>query len=119
MNYNNFNPNIDLLNKAKLLRRKERANSIIPHYDASEKRFTHYKKEIPQVWNDTYHNTPLGDVKIIVGTRNNPNLSKELIRKSPYIKKSKNNRKPTINQMSFLSYNSLYSFFAPYIHIEH
>ncbi|CAF3506423.1 unnamed protein product [Rotaria sp. Silwood2] len=97
MDYNNFHSSIDPLVKAKLLKRRERANSIILHH-THEKRFSHYKRDIHRIWNDIFHNTPVQTTKLIVGTRNNPNLSKELVRRSPFIRnRNKNNKKQTTN----------------------
>jgi hypothetical protein len=95
MNYNNFDPNIDALVQAKLLKRQQQASSIILHY-TYEQRFSHYKRLIHSIWNDICHNTSLKDTKLIVGTRNNPNLRHELVRKSPYIPKSKKSNQPPI-----------------------
>jgi hypothetical protein len=96
MDYNNFDPNIQTLIKLMLLKRQQRANSIILHY-THEQHFSHHKQTIHHKWNDTFDNTPLRESRFIVGTRNNPNISKELIHKSPYIKKPNNNNKPTTN----------------------
>ena len=85
--YDNFPPNIDPLVKAKLLKRRERANSIFVHY-THEKRFQHYGKTIHQIWNDTFHNAPIETTKLIVATRNNPNLTQELVRRNPFTKNS-------------------------------
>ncbi|CAF4159151.1 unnamed protein product, partial [Rotaria sordida] len=63
MDYNNIPSNIDPLIKAKLLKRRERANSIIIHY-THERRFSHYKRAFHQIWNDTYHNTPVETIQI-------------------------------------------------------
>ncbi|CAF1185380.1 unnamed protein product [Rotaria sordida] len=76
IDYNNIPSNIDPLIKAKLLKRRERANSIIIHY-THERHFSHYKRAFHQIWNDTYHNTPVQTTKLIVGSRNNPNICKK------------------------------------------
>ena len=90
MDYEAIPPNVDPLVKAKLLKRRERAKSVILHY-THEQRFSHYKRAIHQMWNDTFHNTPLQTATLIVGTRNNPNLGKELVRRNPFQK-----NKPTV-----------------------
>jgi hypothetical protein len=94
IDYNNIELNIDPLIKENLIKRRERANSIIIHY-THEKRFSHYKRAFHQVWNDTFHNTPLETTKLIVGGRNNPNICKELVRRNPIHKNGSatNNRK--------------------------
>ena len=74
---------IDPLVKLKLLKRQRKHNSIIIHYKY-ERRFAHYKSRIHQIWNATFPPMSAIDTKLIVGTRNNPNLTKELVRRSPY-----------------------------------
>ena len=75
MHYEAIPPNTDPLVKAKLLKRQQRAKSVILHY-THEQRFSHYKRDIHRMWNDTFHNTPLHSATLVVGTRNNPNLGK-------------------------------------------
>ncbi|KAF9758288.1 hypothetical protein NGRA_3160, partial [Nosema granulosis] len=87
--FNHFPPDIDPLVKAKLLKRRERTNSIILHC-THEKRFAHYGRTIHQIWNETFQNTPMETIPVIVGTRNNPNIAKELIRRNPF---NRNDRK--------------------------
>jgi hypothetical protein len=86
MDYEAIPVNIDPLVKAKLLKRRDRAKSVILHY-THEQRFAHYKRAIHRMWNDTFHNTHLQAATLIVGTRNNPNLEKELVRRNPFPKK--------------------------------
>ena len=83
MDYNNFPSNIDPLVKEKLLKRREQANTILLHY-TYEKRFSHYGRTIHQIWTNTFQNTPVETSKLIVGNRNNPNLTKELVRRNPF-----------------------------------
>ncbi|CAF4356299.1 unnamed protein product, partial [Adineta steineri] len=85
IDYNNIPTDLDPLIKEKLIKRRDKVNSIIVHYK-HEKRFSHYKRAFHQLWDDTFYNTPLQTTKIIVGTRNNPNISKELIRLNPFTK---------------------------------
>ncbi|CAF1507917.1 unnamed protein product [Didymodactylos carnosus] len=84
-NFVDIPPNIDPLVKEKLLKRKERADSIIIHY-TYEQRFADYGRKIHQLWDNVFHGTPLKQKRVIVGTRNNPNLSKELICRNPFKK---------------------------------
>ncbi len=65
--YKKSYPNLHPLVEAKLLKRRERANSVFLHY-THEKRFSHYKKTIHQLWNDTFHNTDVQTTKMIVGS---------------------------------------------------
>ena len=93
--YNKSYLNLPPLVEAKLLKRQERANSIFLHY-THEKRFSHYKRTIHQLWNDTFHNTDVQTTKLLVGSRNNPNLCKEFVRRNPFPKQRKqNNKRPT------------------------
>ncbi len=86
MDYNQINSTIDPLIKAKLLERQQKAKSIIVHY-TYERRFAHYKSKIHQIWNESFHSTSAIETKLIIGTRNNPNLTKELVRRSPPLQK--------------------------------
>ena len=90
MDFNNFPSNIDPLIKQKLLKRRERMNSIILHY-THEKRFAHYRRAIHQIWNETFQNTPLQTTRLIVSSRTNPNVAKELIRRNPFKQPSAKN----------------------------
>ena len=96
LDYEAIPANIDPLVKAKLLKRQQRAKAMILHY-THEQRFSHYKRAIHRMWNDTFHNTPLHSTTLIVGTRNNPNLGKELVRLNPYSKSSGTNHTPIPN----------------------
>ena len=82
---------IDPLVKLKLLKRQRKHNSIIIHYKY-ERRFAHYKSRIHQLWNGTFPPMNAIDTKLIVGTRNNPNLTKELVRRSPYARTKQEKR---------------------------
>ena len=72
----------DPLVKMKLMKKKEKRNSIILHHNY-ERRFAHYKSEMHRIWNATFPIASGIDTKLIVGTRNNPNLTQELVRRSP------------------------------------
>ena len=56
-------------------------NLIIHH--AHEKRFSSFKRDMHHVCDTVFQNTPVADVKIIVGNRNRPKAKNELIRKRP------------------------------------
>jgi hypothetical protein len=49
------------------------------------RRFAHYKSKIHHIWNASFHPETVIDTKLIVGTRNNSNLTKELVRRSPRV----------------------------------
>ena len=81
---NTGSPNLvtDPLVKQKLIKRKSGVYPLIVHH-SHEERFKHYKSRIHQGWIQAFQNTPVMDTKLIVGTKNNLNLEKELVRKSP------------------------------------
>jgi hypothetical protein len=88
MDYNQINSTIDLLVKAKLLKRQQKDKSIIIHY-TYERRFAHYKSKIHQIWDASFPKTTGIETKLIVGTRNNPNLTNEIVRRSSRLEKEK------------------------------
>ena len=83
MDTSQIHSTIDPLVKMKLLKRQQKQNSIIIHY-TYEWRFLHYKSRIHHYCNTTFPNITDIDTKLILGTRNNPNLTKRLVRRSPY-----------------------------------
>ena len=82
MDSSQINSTTDPLVKAKLLKRQQKKKSIIVHY-TYEKRFTHYKSKIHHLWNASFTASTGINTRLIVGTRNNPNMTKELVRRSP------------------------------------
>ena len=97
MNYDDFPANVHPLVKAKLVKRRERAKSVILHR-THEQRFCHYKRTIHQMWRSTFHDTPRHLATLIVGIRNNPNLGEELVRRDPFSKNGgRNTSRPTNN----------------------
>ena len=62
---------------------KTSGNKLIVHY-THEKRFDSLKREIHQIYRDVFKNTPVADVKSIVGTRNRRDARNDLIRKRPH-----------------------------------
>jgi len=63
-------------------KQKQWIDRLILHY-THEKRFASYKRDIHQTWNKTFVDTPVTDVKLLVGHRNNRNLQCEIVRKRP------------------------------------
>jgi hypothetical protein len=57
-------------------------NNLIIHY-THEKRLAIYKKNIYQIWNQTFQETPVLDTRLIIGNRNSKNLTKQLVRRRP------------------------------------
>ena len=91
MDYNNPISITDPLIQAKIVKAqqtKKSSTSIIIHY-TYEQRFAHYQSNIHKIWNSLFLETSVLDNKLIVGTRNRPNLTQELVRRCPYPPKSK------------------------------
>lgn len=84
----------DPLVKAKLFKRQDKHKSIIVHFNY-ERRLAHYKARIHHFWNATFPTTMGIDTKLIVGTRNNPNLTKELVRRSPPLQQRREEKTTT------------------------
>ena len=82
MDSRQINSTTDPLVKAKLLKRQQKDKSIILHY-TYEKRFARYKSKIHHLWNASFPASTGINTRLIVGTRNNPNMTKELVRRSP------------------------------------
>jgi hypothetical protein len=79
---------MDPLVKAKLLKGQQKHRSIIIHY-TYERRFANYKSKIHQIWNASFDPKTVIDTKLIVGTHNNSNITKELVRRSPRVEKTR------------------------------
>ena len=58
-------------------------NNLIIHY-THEKRFETLKKDIHQLWNQIFHNTPIMNTKLIIGHKNNNSATRELIQRRPH-----------------------------------
>jgi hypothetical protein len=80
--FHGFDVNIDPLIKEKILKRRDKEKSIFLHY-THEKRFFNYKRTIHELWTQTFRDTTVEETRLIVGTRNNPNLTRELVRRCP------------------------------------
>ena len=61
---------------------KPYGSKLIIHY-THEKRFHSMKRELHQIYDDVFKNSPVQDLKVIVGTRNRRDARKDLIRKRP------------------------------------
>ncbi|CAF1255732.1 unnamed protein product [Adineta ricciae] len=59
-----------------------KASRLIIHY-VHEKRFHSFKRDMHQVYDSIFQNTPVADTKMIVGNRNRRDAKHELIRKRP------------------------------------
>jgi len=60
----------------------------------------HYKTRIHQIWNASFQKTTAIETKLIVGTRNNPNLTNELVRRNPRIGKLEKHGKSLNNSIN-------------------
>ena len=61
---------------------KSYQQKLIIHYK-HEKRFHSFKRDLHQVHDSIFHNTPVQDLRLIVGNRNRRDARHELIRKRP------------------------------------
>jgi hypothetical protein len=57
--------------------------NIIIHY-THETRFTNYKKNVHQLWDQIFAATPVMNSKLIVGNQNNRHATKILVRRRPH-----------------------------------
>ncbi len=65
------------------LKKQDKWNTcLIVHYK-HEQRLATYKKDLHQIWNSTFIHTPIYYTKLIVGTCNNRNNTRELVSKNP------------------------------------
>ena len=70
------------INTAPRAKDKTCDKTLIIHY-THEKRLESLKRDMHKIYNDVFKNTPVEDLKLIVGTRNRRNAGNELIRKRP------------------------------------
>ncbi len=75
-------PNNDPLDQISLKTKSEWIENLIIQY-AHEARLTTYKRDIHQLWDQTFKETPVVKTKLIVGNRNNPNATQTLVRRRP------------------------------------
>jgi len=72
----------DPLVKKRLGTNSKWISNLIIHY-THEQRLQTYKKEIHQLWNETFTNTPVLNTKLIIGNRNSRNVNKTLVHRRP------------------------------------
>jgi len=71
---------------------EEKSNKrLILHY-RHEQRLASYKKDLHQIWNNTFNATSILDTRLIVGTRNNRNTAEELVSKRPSMPSTAKNK---------------------------
>ena len=58
-------------------------NNLNIHY-THEKRFETLKKDIHQLWNQIFHNTPIMNIKLIIGHKNHNSTTRELTQRRPH-----------------------------------
>jgi hypothetical protein len=68
--------------KARLNKRSKFDTNTIIHY-TYEKRLQSNKKDMHQLWNQLFQQTPVMNTRLIIGNRNNPNLTRELVHRRP------------------------------------
>ncbi len=69
---------------------------LIVHY-THEQRLANNKKDFHQIWNNIFDNTPTVNTKLIIGTRNSRNATKEMISKRPRIQSTSAKPQPKTN----------------------
>lgn len=57
-------------------------SNVIIHY-SYENRLSTYKRDVHQLWNEHFRQTSVINTRLIIGTQNNPNLTKRLLRRRP------------------------------------
>jgi hypothetical protein len=75
------NPNEDIndpLVKAQLNKQSKFDNNLIIHY-TNEKRLQSNKNAIHQLWHQTFEQTTVINTRLIIGTRNSRNMTRELV----------------------------------------
>jgi CRISPR/Cas system endoribonuclease Cas6 (RAMP superfamily) len=70
------------INTAAQAKEKTSEKKLIIHY-THEKRLESLKRDMHRIYHDVFKNTPVEDLKLIVGTRNRRDARNELIRKRP------------------------------------
>jgi hypothetical protein len=60
-------------------------DNVIIHYQ-HEARLESFKKDIHQLWNQTFNETSIKNTKLIVGNRNSRNTTKALVHRRPHYK---------------------------------
>ncbi len=68
----------DPLVKARLNKQSKFDTNIIIHY-TYEKRLQSNKNTIHQLWHQTFKQTPVMNTRLIIGNRNSPNMTQELV----------------------------------------
>jgi hypothetical protein len=75
--------------KARLRKQTKFDTNLIIHY-THEKRFQNNKKDIHQLWNQTFEQTPVIDTRLIIGNRNSRNMTRELVHRRQTINHQNN-----------------------------
>ena len=72
----------DPLVKARLNKQSKFDTNLTIHY-TYETRLQNNKRDIHQLWNCTFQQTPVMNTRLIVGNRNSRNLTRELVHRHP------------------------------------
>ncbi len=72
----------DPLVRSRLDKPSKLDTNVIIHY-THEQRFQSNKKYIHQFWNQRFANTPVMERRLIIGNRNSPNMTRELVHRRP------------------------------------
>ena len=75
----------DPLVRSRIDRPSKFDTNLIIHY-TYEKRFQSNKRHFHQFWNQTFQRTPVMERRLIIGNRNSPNITRELVHRRPNYK---------------------------------
>jgi hypothetical protein len=75
----------DPLVQLRIRQKSKWIDNLIIHYK-HEARFVAYKKDIHQLWNHIFRDTPVLNTKLVIGHRNTRNLTKTLVHRRPHYK---------------------------------
>ena len=65
-----------------LNKQSKRKDHLLIHY-TYEKRLRNDKKDIHQLWNQVFKETPVLSTRLIIGNYNNRNMTQELVQRNP------------------------------------
>ena len=82
-NNSSSSTNVDqTTNTANQNSRENQSNSLMIIHYTHEQRLAKYTKVAHQIWHNTFMNTPTQSTRLIIGTRNNRNNTRELVQKN-------------------------------------
>lgn len=79
------------------LSKQEKWNKYLLVHYTHEQRLANNKKDFHQIWNNIFGNTTNTNTKLIIGTRNSRNATREMISKRPRVQPISSKPKPKTN----------------------